>query len=296
MTMTVETFQNRSTVVTEIVLDVIRLDKNLSVFRQMKTETIDTNEGSMKAPTEPKINETVGLIDDKNLSFLKKGREFKTITKFVVMSPALREVFASTTYSRAWDSDLFKTDVARGGALFTHFKNGGSVDDLVIMDTGSHSLFDRHGDPLPVGVQFDYISNGRITNRNYDLEKAAEILLARPDVDVWAHKGGWKTHEADEMRVDGKRTAEVRLATTVEEAMFKIPYYNADGDRTHTLYFVWKPSREDYKAVLEKAGKRGTLEFHKAAFDLDILGLRAGGAAKYDDYYSDDESPPSDED
>lgn len=55
-------------------------------------------------------------------------------------------------------------------------------------------------------------------------------------------------------------------------------------------------SREDYKAVLEKAGKRGTLEFHKAAFDLDILGLRAGGAAKYDDYYSDDESPSSDED
>lgn len=290
MTTTVETFQNRSTVVTETVLDVIRLDKNLSVFRQIKTETVETNDGSMKSPTEPKFAETYGLIDDKNLSFLKKGREFKTVTKFVVMSAALREVFATTTYSRAWDSDLFKTDVARGAALFDHFKEGGSVDDLVIMDTGSHSLFDRHGDPLPVGVLFDYISNGRITNRNYDLEKAAAILLARPDVDVWAHKGGWDTDKADELRVDGKRTGEVRLATTVQEAVFKIPYYNADGGRSHTLYFVWKPSREDYKAVLEKAGKRGSLEFHKAAFDLDILGLRAGGAAKYEDYYKDDES------
>lgn len=296
MTMTVETFQNRSTVVTEIVLDVIRLGKNLSVFRQIKTETIDTNEGSMMAPIEPKIAETTGLIDDKNLSFLKKGRDFKTITKFVVMTPALRDVFATTTYSQAWDSDLFKTDLARGAALFTHFQNGGSVDDLVIMDTSSHALFDRHGDPLPVGVLFDYISNGRITNCNYNLEKAAEILLARPDVDVWAHKGGWKNDEADEVRVEGKRTGKVRVATTVEEAVFKIPYYNARDGRTNSLYFIWKPSREDYKAVLEKAGKRGLLEFHKAVFDLDMLGLRAGGAAKYDDYYKDDETHSGDED
>lgn len=287
---------NRSIVVMDTTLETIRLEKNLSAFRYTVTQQVSESELSeISAPAhlvsvEPHANVTTGLIDDKNLSLLKRGKPWKGRNNLVVMTPALREIFATTTYSLAWDSDLFKTDVMRGAALFDYFKEGGSVDDVVIMDTGSHSLSDRHGDPLPVGVLFDYISNGRITNRNYDLEKAAAILLARPDVDVWAHKGGWDTDKADELRVDGKRTGKVRLATTVEEAVFKIPYYNADGGRSHTLYFVWKPSREDYKAVLEKAGKRGSMEFHKAAFDLDILGLRAGGAAKYEDYYKDDET------
>lgn len=290
MTATVETFENRSTVVTEIVLEVIRVEKGLSVFRQIKTETVEKNDGTMLAPSDPKISEAEGLIDDKNLSFLKKGREFKPVTKFVVMSQAMRDKFASTTYSNAWDSDLFKTDVVRGKGLFDHFLNGGTPDDLVIMDTSSHYLKDRHGAHLPVGMQFDYISNGRITNRNYDLEKAAEILLARSDVDVWAHQGGWNTEKPAVIR-DG-RHRENKMATTIEEALFRIPYYNSDGGRMHTLYFVWKPTVEQYRALHDAASNAGrnysSMDLYKAAFDLDVLGLRAGGAAKYEDYYKDD--------
>lgn len=302
MTTTVETFQNRSTVVTETVLDVIRLDKNLSVFRQIKTETVETNDGTMKSPTEPKISETHGLIDDKNLSFLKKGREFKTINKFTVMSAALRAVFASAPYSDAWEHELFKTDVLRGAALFDHFKNGGSVDDLVIMDTGSHMLFDRHGEVLPVGMMFEYISHGRITNANHDLTKAAEILLERDDIDLWAHAGGFRRDTPAYLHGGHKRHKGVKLAETVDEAIFSIPYYNAERGRSTCLYFVWKPTREQYSKVWEAAkvvtrkGGYPSTEMHRCIFELDMLGLRAGGAAKYDSYYKDDEAPASHDD
>ena len=294
MTDTVETFENRSTVVTEIVLDVLRIDQNLSVFRQISTETVETNTGSMKAPTEPKITEVEGLIDDKNLSFLKKGRPFKTVTKYVVMTPAMRECFATNHFSRAWDHPLAKTDIVRGKGLFDHFKNGGTADDLVIMDTSAHMLFDRHGEVLPTGILFDYIAAGRISNRNYHLDKVAEILLARPDVDVWAHQGGFNSDKPAEIRdaATSKKTGECKLAETVEEALFTIPYYNAERGRTHTMYFLWKPSVEDYRKLWEacKATKTTypSTNMHQCIFELDMLGLRGGGAAKHNDYYTDD--------
>lgn len=300
MTLTVETFENRSTVVTETVLDVIRLDKNLSVFRQITTETVDTNEGSMKAPTDPKIAETTGLIDDKNLSFLKKGREFKTITKLVTMTPALRAVFASMPYSDAWDHELFKTDAKRGVELFSHFQNGGTADDLVIMDTSSHMLFDRHGDVLPVGIMFEYISHGMVTNASYDLTKAAELLLARDDVDVWAHQGSWKNDRIAYTNGHSRKEG-VKLAETVEEAIFAIPSYNADRARNRCLYFIWKPTREQYSQVWEAAkaatrkGGYPSTAMHQMIFELDMLGLRAGGAAKYDTYWKSDDAPAFDD-
>ena len=301
MTANVEVFENRSTAVTETVLEVLRVDTNISVFHQIVTEAVSSNEGSMKAPTEPKITELEGLIDDKNLSFLKKGREFKTLTKYVVMKPAMRECFATHHYSRAWEHPLFKTDVVRGKGLFDHFKHGGTADDLVVMDTGSHMLFDRHGEALPTGILFDYIAAGRISNRNYNLEKAAEILLARPDVDVWAHQGGYKSDRPAEIRDadTSKKTGECKLAETVEEALFTIPYYNAERGRTHTMYFLWKPSVEDYRKMWDacKATKTSypSTNMHQCIFELDLLGLRAGGAAKHDDSYKDDRDTSSDD-
>ena len=294
---------NRSVVVMDTTLETIRLEKNLSAFRYTVTQQVSESELSeISAPAhlvavDPHAQVTTGLIDDKNLSLLKRGKPWKGRNNLVIMTPALRQRFATTTFSRAWDSGLFKTDLRRDA--FQYFKDGGSVDDLVRMQTSDHTLTDRHGNYLPVGLQFDYISNGRFTNLNYDLAKALEILLAREDVDVWAHQGGWNTEKVAEIRENGKRTGEVKLATTVEEGLFKIPYYNAEYGRTHTINFVWKPSVEDYRKVMAKLseGRGGTMELHKVIFDFDMLGLRAGGAAKYEDYYKDDErSYDSDED
>ena len=140
-------------------------------------------------------------------------------------------------------------------------------------------LMDRNHLPLPVAIEFDYISNGRISNTNYDLKKLAEHLLTRDDVTI--HKAG-KGYKDD--TYDPKKSA-----SSYEEALCKIPYYNADEGRTHTIYFRWMPKREDYLKMWEWCTshdrKFPSTVKTEAIFALDILGLRACNASLCDTFY-----------
>ncbi len=73
-------------------------------------------------------------------------------------------------------------------------------------------------------------------------------------------------------------------AKTVEEAVASIPYYNERRGRTKTINFVWAPSVEDFRHVWSVAeaygGSHPWSDRHQAMFDTDVLGLRAGGAAR----------------
>ena len=155
--------------------------------------------------------------------------------------------------------------------LSAQFQAGNlDLDDIVILDIGSHRLMDRHGTILPSAIAFSYIDGG-MKDGCYDLEKALVIL-------------------ANDARVSAYGTPSTRKGA-VDAAPLSIegvPYYNAGGGCSQTITFMFAPTAEDMKVIYEKSSSYSTdhpmARLHRAVFDLDLLGLRAGGAAKFDNF------------
>lgn len=156
---------------------------------------------------------------------------------------------------------------------FTALTEGGSFDNVAYIDWGNHQAWDRQERALPVARSFSYIS-ARMHNGCYDLERAAAILQARDDVVLFAKRWG-------------------------DRLIHTIPHYNATSSQTHHLSFLWQPTAEDCRKVearcQEIGGKYPSTNWRKAVFDLDLLGLRAGGAAKYDDFWGNDKDEDENE-
>lgn len=150
-----------------------------------------------------------------------------------------------------------------------------SGEEVVFVEVHSaaHQLFDMDGLPFPVGLIFNYIDGGMSEDR-YDLVKASEILMKRKDV-LLLPGGG-------ESRSSGPQD-------DPRSYVGAIPYYNTAAGRRSCLQFHWRASVEDYRRVwalaLEDRSHPGKGDLMKACFDLDIFGLRAGGAARFEDYY-----------
>lgn len=145
-----------------------------------------------------------------------------------------------------------------------------------------HQLFDIDGFPLPNALRFNYI-DGRFDNGVYDLEKAARILLGREDV-VLTESGG--------QRYSAFGYGEEFAKDDPKRYIGSIPGYNANPGRDQCLAFLWQPSAEDYRRVFEAALKDGgrapsSSDLRVACFSIDVFGLRAGGAAYFNDYYKD---------
>ena len=160
---------------------------------------------------------------------------------------------------------------------FTDFTaHGASVDNLVRLDHGSHMAFDRHGNSLPVAMLFEYI-HARIVDGCYDLEKAAEILRKDPRVRF----------------IPGDRPGEQGIIQPV-------PYYNSRAGSSRHIPFWFMPTADDAKRLWEKQKAMGgtypSTRGHEAVFELDMLGLRAGGAALYDKFYKSTEYAESSDD
>jgi len=133
------------------------------------------------------------------------------------------------------------------------------------------------GQVLPVGIEFDYISHGGITDGRYDLEKLAKHLLARNDCKIY------------KVNYRGDLYDTTKYATTVKEAIVDIPYYNANHYCQKTIYFIWQPNAADYARMwdwcIANNKKYPSTSMHQAIFELDLIGARAAGAALFDSYH-----------
>lgn len=229
------------------------------------------------------------LVDDENLKALVAGKRFKTVDLRLVPTDIL-EVARTLGFS-SFEDALYRRYKAEPGvydALYDTLVAGTmTADNLVRIKTYDHTLYDRHERPLPVAIHFSYI-DGNISERDYDLEKLAAHLLTRNDVALsGARYAGWHSD----------RPEKGFKPTKAKEAILRIPSYNAQSGRTHTLNFIWQPSVEDYRKLraymAEKRGGRSDEEggtyssswVRPAIFELDLLGVRAAGAARYDSYF-----------
>ena len=145
-------------------------------------------------------------------------------------------------------------------------ESGVSVDRVLRIDYSSHMVFDRSGNVMPAGIHFEYIK-ACMDNAHYDLLRALEILKQNERVHFLSR----------------------RERLTDEPEILAIEHYNASSLRNRYLAFWFEPTVEEQRALWEKQKAYGTkypsTEEYRAMFDLDILGLRAGGAAYYDDFH-----------
>lgn len=78
----------------------------------------------------------------------------------------------------------------------------------------------------------------------------------------------------------------------LNEIIQDIPYYNAELGKDKTVIFEWYPKQEDYNKVFKDIKSRNPKyltsdQIWQSIFKLDILGLRSGGAALFENYYED---------
>lgn len=129
--------------------------------------------------------------------------------------------------------------------------------ELIRRDWASNMVFDKDNEALPMAIDFDYIE-AQMHEKSYDLAQAIEILSKREDIKDLS-------------------------------GILEIPHYNTERGKRQYINFTWVPSIKDYQCAWELCKKLDkefpSTVFLYAIFELDLLGLRRGGAARFGDFY-----------
>lgn len=249
---------------------------NLAYFQiEYKVDLPDDAPANLRQHYQPTL--TSGFAPPADIAaFLDdEAAEVKGIAGMLIAPPGFKETMRHNMFMDALEkhqTELFaKADRLEGLQSGTI-----DLDDIIRLDTASHLLYDRHGEVLPVGFRLDYSTGGYHSGR-YDIDKALEILSKDPRVSPLPIRG--KVPEGG-LRV-------LRVAD----------HFSTDDYEQRHIAFMFAPTVEDMRALLArcKSYEDGSSypwgNRYDALFDLDILGLRAGGAAKYDDPWKTDEVP-----
>lgn len=270
MQVTVETVESRTRIVTDRKVECFILDEKVVIYRL----TVTTTTGKKK----PLIGVFEGVTSPSGLAAFKKGAvTFPSFAKDMSAVLGDKELVDAMRTHGYLDDGFHKTLRTYIDGPYTRWAAGGyTIEDIILFEGGAHMVRDWQGVPLPCAILFNYI-DAHMHNGSYDLAKALEILKARTDV---------RFYGADRWQEDGE--------------ILRIPGYNQSAGRTEHLSFVWMPSREDYLKMWERAKTYGnrthaSCDRHRAIFDEDLLGLRAGGAALFNDFYGRREEPEEDE-
>jgi hypothetical protein len=255
------------------------LHKGLVVYRAVLSENIAYDVYGSRRPRkgESSTQTLTGISPIKIVKELLSGERItiapyypkrgEGTSSLLAVKPAFLEVVREIGYYAESGTDPYKGLTVHDP--LTALENG---EEIVFVEQHgyAHELYDIDGEPLPVCLAFDYI-NGGFANDRYDLRRAAEILLKRSDVTL-SPNAGERSYRRDEDPKDP--------ATYVGD----IPYYNKGRGRSQCLSFQWHPTVEDYRKVFAAQQPGRWSDKRRACFDVDIFGLRAGGAAKFSDY------------
>lgn len=266
-------------------LDTLELGDDLHAFKKTTMTQGATHYGAseftLRIEGQPRTSATItsqGVVDGANLKKLLEGEDFRT-TPHSLCSARLMEHFRLNGFREdpKHGYDVFKERVMEPYDVL--LADTSAIERLVRVESSSHMLFDRNGLALPTPVFYGH-NDGRMTSKTYDLEAVAQLLLSRPDVQIFPRSQDWR-QEPDY----------AGTATTVKEAIVDGPSYDEEDESYQAIHFAYRPSVEDYRKIWDQClsyrGQHPSTERHRAVFDLDMLGLRAAGAALTDGYYGD---------
>ncbi len=257
-------------------VDVLTLEDNLVAYRIIYQVDLDGEVPANLASRYSRHTEE-GLARPKAVrDFLAdKAGSIKPVQNLALMPKGFREHAQQVGYVDACEK--FGQDARNAGSLFDQLAADAPalLDDLVISDYSSHMLFDRQGEVLPTALYFDYM-NGHIRNGAYHLDKVIDILRNDPRVTAIEERRRQNTDVLDKKNWKPQ----------------DVPYYNVSKGCSSHVAFRFAPTLDDMRRLWAQMKSYGSkypsTENYRAVFDLDLLGLRAGGAAKYPDFHGDD--------
>lgn len=216
-----------------------------------------------------------GVLDGAELENLKKGGPAYTLKKkeLVVLFDSEKKMLREQGFVRVTETlhkDPEMDAQKRYNGIFELFETHPELtaDNLVRLDHGSHSVYDRFGTMLPVAVRFDYIRS-QIGEGEYDLESVAAHLMSRPDIQVLMGGDEW------EFRKDKERGE--KIPEKPKDAIFNVPHYNEEEGRNKSVQFIWMPTDEDFKALISstKSPISSMTNIHNLCLKQDVFGLSA---------------------
>lgn len=259
---------HHATIEATATLEYAVLEKDLCVYKL--TTKLKTTAGN-KTPFEGFLADTSaqGFATEESIEAFKEGRQpgIKNKGFLRYCPPESLEDARKRGFLPAFEKwatgnfDVF--DLYSEGAL--------ELDGIATWDVSSHLIFDRNGEPLPTAIYFSYLSGG-FKDGSYDLKKALAVLSKNEQVVAPTPKAG---------------SGDGHLKIS------KVPYYNAGPGCNTEIEFVFQPTAEQMRKIWAQAKrlneKYPSVARHEAIFELDLLGLRKAGAARYDNFYKSEE-------
>lgn len=248
-------------------LEYADVGENLAVYRLTKEITAESPPPGLLTGTASKTV-TEGFVDMRELQLHLAGTApFPHPAERVTLVPSNFQTLAARYgYSEGMDkAKEADKRYDRSSPFAAIVERKISLNHVLLVDDSSNMLFDRQGNVLPTGISFEYIMAG-MHDARYDLTRALEILKQNDRVHFLDHYG-----------------------YPVETPnILSIPSYNVTEAQTKYLNFVFEPTADEMRRLWERQLSYGdryaSLEVYRAAFELDILGLRAGEAAFFESY------------
>lgn len=232
---------------------------NFTRTLDFKLEVIPTTKRGLKAyrlsctdSGNPNLKPVTGLCKTKQVSALKLGDPVGQ-TDWQLVKPKILKSLQKWGWSgKNGDYKHFEYEY---NDVFVAIQRGWG--QLVKLDNSANMVYNESGEVLPVAIHCDYITH-QMNNGSYDMTRLLEILEARDDIHF------------------------------ITDGVEPVPYYNSSADCSSYVAFWWQASVEDYRRMWARCKKIGgaypSCSFAQAIFEEDLLGLRAGGAAKYETF------------
>lgn len=216
---------------------------------------------------------TQGIANKTDLPVLLRGEYVSNELFFVASEEVLEGIrrFGFAALSEAAFEPLKQKHV------FDHLDAGGSHNAILRFDRHRNIFWQVDGTIANFAIEMDYMA-ARVDDLHYDLAKVVELLWDRDDIIFIDDQP--RFHE---------------LPTPLEksrDAILRIPYWNAECGQSCVRFF-WLPTREQLAKLF---AKESFIHRYEIIFNDDMLGLRAGGAAKYSSFHESDEASREDVD
>ena len=253
------------------------VDQDVYAVQIETTQTYQIGEG--KPSVKKKVD--CGLASPKVLKSLKQGNNLgngflvphkekhsdDATGQLLAVKPAFVADYAK--YGSSFPSEDRKdTNVYAKHNIKDPLKAAEAGEEFLLVEAYGYAgkCFNMQGVPYSQPIPFEYIS-GHTHNADYDLELAVEILLKDPRVELLPD-GGERSYSY------GKDKEQINY-------IGNIPGYNAEKGKNQCIAFYLRLPQEQYEDVYKNC-KRDTADGMRAyIIESDLLGLIAGGAAKY---------------
>lgn len=246
-----------------------QLSADLFAYKRYVIPFFNGQRGNMRVEEDGFHAETdQGFVNADNLHRLLMGLDWTEDTSWHVFVDEDQQ-FLNSDDALIYGNDL--RQIRSTSQVYDELK-AGRINETHIFrrDPKTNMFFDVQGQVLPEIIAFSNQEDDRMNDVNYNMKKLVAHLSARGDV------------------VFFKQGSLVDRPETFEDAVFTIDKVKHPQLRgRQAVLFIWSPSRKEAQVLWDavradpRVGSPEHVEpvLYEKIFDLDLLGLRACGAA-----------------